>query len=99
MADERHDVGAGRQHEQPLRESHEQIINLVGLGPGLGLGDAADREGPLLPLVIEEDAVTAVPVLEGCHVACLSGNATPMPRGESYQVLTKSPGNPISVSS
>jgi hypothetical protein len=38
--------------------------------------DAADREHPLLPLVLEEDAAAAVPVLEGCHLACLSGNAT-----------------------
>ena len=99
MPDERHDVAAGRQREQPLREPHEQVIDLIGLGLGLGLGDAANGENPLLPLVLEEDAVAAVPVLKGCHVACLSVNATPMPRGGSYQVLTNGLGNPTVKSS
>ncbi|MGO9109747.1 MAG: hypothetical protein ACLP9L_10975 [Thermoguttaceae bacterium] len=85
MLDERHDVAAGRQRNQPLRESHEHIINLIGLGLRLGLGDAADGENPLFPLVLEEDSVAAVPVLERCHVARLSANATPMRRGKSYQ--------------
>ena len=88
MPDERHDVAAGRQRDQPLAEPHEQIIDLVGLGLRLGLGDPAEREGALLPLVSKKIAVAAVPLLERCHVACLSGNATPMRRGGSYQILT-----------
>jgi hypothetical protein len=72
VTEERHNVCAGGQRDQPLREPHEQIIDLV----GLGLGDAANRESPLLPLVLEEDPVAAVMILEGCYGACLSGNAT-----------------------
>ena len=62
------DVHAGRQGNQALPEPHQELIDLGGLGLRLRLGNPSDGEDGLLPLVSEEDSVTAVPLLD-CHVA------------------------------
>ena len=67
VLDEGHDVGAVRQHQQPLLQPHEQIIDLPGLVLGFGLFDRADGEG-VPPAVVHELAVVRIAFfLEGSH--------------------------------
>jgi hypothetical protein len=45
VPDKLDDVGTRWQGDQSLIEPHVQLLDLVGLGFGIGLGNAAQREG------------------------------------------------------
>jgi hypothetical protein len=91
VPDEGHDVAAGWQEEQPLVEAHQEVFHLIGLGPGLRLGDAANREIMLFSPMSEDYAIAAVSLLDRGHDRLLSGqchpNATPGLLPNRYQDL------------
>ena len=62
VTEERHDINARRQKNQSLCETHQQLIDLVGLGPRFDRGDAAWRESPRLALINELALITSVPL-------------------------------------
>ena len=59
LLDERDDVDAGRELDEPLLEPHEEVIDVRRLGVGLGLRDGAEGEVPLLALEAEIHLETA----------------------------------------
>jgi hypothetical protein len=61
--EEGHDVDALGQHEEPLLEPHEEVLDLAGLGLGLVGLDLPDGEGELFASEAEKNSVTAVPFL------------------------------------
>ena len=78
----------------PCDEPHEQVVDLVGLGLRLGLGDAAEGEDALLAAGRRRRSrVAAVPFLMRGHVARLSRQCHPNATGRPYQFLTRAVGN------
>src|SRR5579875_1467764 len=55
MLDEGHDVGTFRQHDQPLLQPHEQVIDLPSLVFGLVLLDLTNGKGVQLAVVAEKN--------------------------------------------
>ena len=71
VLDEGHDVGAIGQHDQPLLQPHEQVIDLPGLVLGFVLLDFANGKGVQLAVVAEENPVASVSLLQRRHDSAL----------------------------
>lgn len=79
VLEEGHDVEAGRQLDQSLPQSHQQAIKLCGFCFGLLAGDLAERQGALLAVVAEEDAVASASLFETGHRCGSNVTATLLP--------------------
>ena len=67
VLDEGHDVGAFGQHQQPLLQPHEQVIDLPGFVLGFVLLDFANGKGVQFAVVAEQNSVAAVSFLQRRH--------------------------------
>ncbi len=91
VLDEGDDVGAIGQHDQPLLQPHEQVIDLPGFVLGFVLLDFTNGKGVQLAVVAEQNSVTAVSLLQRRHDAVLR-SITPMSGQPLYQNFTKRSG-------
>ena len=90
VLDEGHDVGAFGQHQQPLLQPHEQVIDLPGLVLGFVLLDFANGKGVQLAVVAEENSVASVSLLQRRHDSALRSitrNVRQMTLPKFYQAV------------
>ncbi len=67
MPEEFDDLDADRHFDLPLREPHQQVFDLGGLGLRRLGGDAAQGDEVLLATVAENETLAAVSLLEAGH--------------------------------
>ena len=67
--DEGHNVGAIWQHQKPLLQPHEQVIDLPGFVLGFILLDFANGKSVQFAVVAEQNSVAAVSHLQRCRDA------------------------------
>jgi hypothetical protein len=87
VLDEGDNVNAVRQHEEPLFEAHEQVINLPGLVLGFVLLDFTNGKGMQFSMVAEENPVASVSLLQRRHVSALR-SITATSGKQLYQLFT-----------
>jgi hypothetical protein len=76
------------QHQQPLLQPHEQVIDLPGFGLGFVLPDFTNGKAVQFAVVAEQNSVAAVSLLQRCHDAALR-SITPTSGKPLYQNFTK----------
>ena len=67
-----HNIGSRWDGEQPLPDTHQQVIHLVCFGLGFVRFDFADRESVTFPMVKKLAVPAFAFLLEGCHASTFS---------------------------
>src|SRR6516162_563489 len=90
VLEERHDMRAIGQHNQPLLQRDEQVLDLPGLVFGLVLFDFANGKSARCSVVAEQNPEASVSFLQMRRISALRSITAPS-RKRLYQSFTKRP--------